>query len=170
MSRFPMVELRRGADVRSSNVDKKSEDGELAVRLVNYVDVYYNDFIGPELDLMEATATADQVAKFTLRVGDVVITKDSETAEDIGVAAYVEREAADVVCGYHLAIVRSRGLFHPRFLYYAFRSDFVRGQMTARANGVTRYGLTYDAIRALSIPAPELEEQVAVATCSSTTS
>lgn len=163
MNRFPLLELRRGADVMASNVDKKSVDGEIPVRLVNYVDVYYNDEVTPDLDLMPATATSDQVAKFHLKIGDTVITKDSETAEDIGVPTYVAAEAADVVCGYHLSIIRSRGAFDARFLNYAMRSKFVRGQLTARANGVTRFGLTYDAIRSVEVPCPDLDAQVEIA-------
>ena len=33
------------ADIRTSNVDKKSEEGEEAVLLCNYVDVYKNELI-----------------------------------------------------------------------------------------------------------------------------
>ena len=37
---------------------------------------------------MAATASAEQIAKFSLRAGDTIITKDSETPDDIAVAAY----------------------------------------------------------------------------------
>lgn len=49
--------LKHIASVVFSNVDKHSVDGEHPVRLCNYVDVYYNDHITQELNLMEATAT-----------------------------------------------------------------------------------------------------------------
>ena len=53
-----------------SNVDKKSYDGEAQVLLCNYTDVYYNDEILPDMEFMAATATDEQIAKFTLRAGD----------------------------------------------------------------------------------------------------
>ena len=93
-------------ELRTSNVDKKSEDGEKAVRLCNYVDVYKNDKITMSLDFMEATATEAQIERFALQVGDIVITKDSETPDDIGVPALITETAPDLVCGYHLAILR----------------------------------------------------------------
>lgn len=68
--------LKRACQVFPSNVDKKVHDGETPVRLCNYTDVYYNERIVDEMELMAATASADQIEKFTLRAGDVIITKD----------------------------------------------------------------------------------------------
>ena len=89
------------AAYRTSNVDKKSEEGELPVRLCNYTDVYYGDRIrAGEGEFMEATASPGEVERFGLRVGDVLITKDSEDWEDIAVPALVDETADDFVCGY----------------------------------------------------------------------
>ena len=77
-------------ELRTSNVDKKSADGEQAVKLCNYVDVYYHDKIRSEIAFMDATATTAQIENFTLRKGDVVMTKDSETPDDIGIPALVD--------------------------------------------------------------------------------
>jgi hypothetical protein len=44
------------ADVLFSNVDKHTIEGEQAVRLCNYVDVYNNERITVSLDFMEASA------------------------------------------------------------------------------------------------------------------
>ena len=51
--------LKTIAAVQLSNVDKKSVAGQESVRLCNYVDVYYSDRIGPDLDFMAATATPE---------------------------------------------------------------------------------------------------------------
>ena len=71
----------------ASNVDKKTKDGELPVQLCNYTDVYYNDVLSFDLPFMKATATCEQIERFTLRTGDTVITKDSEDPNDIAVPA-----------------------------------------------------------------------------------
>ena len=44
-----------------SNVDKHSLEDELPVRLCNYTDVYKNERVSPELDLMQATATQQEI-------------------------------------------------------------------------------------------------------------
>ena len=150
-----VVPLGYLADVRISNVDKKEKTDEVPVRLINYVDVYYGDRIVPELQLMAATASRSQIRAFRLNPGDVVITKDSESADDIGVPAYVERTASDMVCGYHLAIIRPRSKgIDGRFLYWAINSDDVRNQMASRATGVTRFGLRTDAIHQIKLRVP----------------
>lgn len=95
--------MKHIAKVNLSNVDKKKNEGEISVKLCNYVDVYYNDCITSDFNFMEATATPNQIDKFTLRKGDVIITKDSESWEDIAVPAYVPFDLDGVICGYHLA-------------------------------------------------------------------
>ncbi len=155
--------LRRVADVHISNVDKKSGADQIPVKLVNYTDVYYGDRIVPEWELMAATATPKQAQGFKLNPGDVVITKDSESADDIGVAAFVERSAPDMVCGYHLAILRPRTGTDGRFLYWAITSEDTRRQMELGATGVTRFGLRTDAINQVTLRMPTYSEQRAIA-------
>ena len=98
--------LRSTADYVVSNVDKVPADDEVPVRLCNYTDVYNNEFITLALEFMHATASEDEIAKFGLEVDDVIITKDSESWDDIGVPALVRETANDLVCGYHLALLR----------------------------------------------------------------
>src|SRR5262245_49855421 len=61
--------LKTISSVQLSNVDKKSVEGQEPVRLCNYVDVYYNERITADLDFMAATATPEQIRRFSLRVG-----------------------------------------------------------------------------------------------------
>ncbi len=92
--------LEHVASYRTSSVDKKAEEGEIPVRLCNYTDVYYQDRIRAGAgDFMEATASPREIARFGLRVGDVLVTKDSEDWRDIGVPALVEETASDFVRG-----------------------------------------------------------------------
>ena len=102
------IPLERVAEIILSNVDKKSGKGEAVVQLCNYTDVYYNDIIDKNIEFMEATATPREIERFSLRHGDVLITKDSETPDDIAVPALVNDTLENVLCGYHLAILRPR--------------------------------------------------------------
>ena len=145
------VPLKSVAELRFSNVDKKSYDGEKAVLLCNYTDVYYNRRIDGRITFMEATASPSQVAQLTLRAGDVLLTKDSETAEDIAVAALVTADLPGVVLGYHLALIRPR-ILDGSFLYWALQSRRVRDAFSLAASGVTRFGLRQDAVGRVPIP------------------
>ena len=155
--------LKSFATVQLSNVDKKSAEGQNAVRLCNYVDVYYNEHIESSLEFMPATATKDQVGRFTLRAGDVLITKDSELWTDIAVPAVVTQDLPDVLCGYHLAHIRPSSNFDGKYLSRAFSAVGLRDQFQVSANGITRFGLTGDAIRTGQFPLPPLPEQLAIA-------
>ena len=162
-SHWAVKRLKTLASVRLSNVDKKSRDGEVPVKLCNYVDVYYNESITGRLDFMEATATPDQVRRFRLRAGDVVITKDSESWYDIAVPAVVAEEVTGVLCGYHLALIRPNASVHGKFLARAFSAIGPRDQFHLAANGITRFGLGGDAIRTGLLPWTPKEEQQAIA-------
>jgi type I restriction enzyme S subunit len=155
--------LRNAAEMRVSNVDKHTKDDEHPVRLCNYVDVYKNDRIIDSLKFMRATATSGEIERFRLEIGDVLITKDSETWDDIGVPALVEQSANDLICGYHLALLRPRNhILRGGYLFRALQSKPVAYQFHVEANGVTRYGLSHAAIQSISLPIPPLPEQAAI--------
>jgi type I restriction enzyme S subunit len=147
-----------------SNVDKFTTDNEIPIRLCNYTDVYNNEFIRLDLDFMQATATADEIRKFGLLVYDVIITKDSESWDDIGIPAIVQETASDLVCGYHLAVLRPMSdRLRGRYLFRCLQAKEIRTQLELASTGVTRFGLPKDAIGKLVLPVPPLERQDAIA-------
>jgi type I restriction enzyme S subunit len=148
-----------------SSVDKIPVDGELPIRLCNYTDVYYHEYIHAGLDFTTSTATNDEAKKFHLRVDDVIITKDSESWDDIAVPALVTETAEDLVCGYHLAILRpSGGRLLGRFLFRCLQARPIRIQLElAASTGVTRFGLPISQIGRLLLPVPPIEQQGAIA-------
>ena len=151
--------LRTVTDMRVSNVDKHTKQDEIPVRLCNYVDVYKNDRITQSMPFMRATARKDEIEKFRLQRGDVLITKDSETWDDIGVPALVVNSAEDLLSGYHLALLRPFKEVLGAYLARALLSKAVAYQFHVRANGVTRYGLTHTGIQSVHLPLPPLGEQ-----------
>ena len=150
-------------DLTLSSVDKKTKPDERPVRLCNYTDVYNHDFIHADMDFMSATATDREVGRCSLQRGDVIITKDSEKHDDIGVPAVLREDIPNLVCGYHLAILRARPRVDGTYLFYALKTREVQQQFHAYANGVTRFGLRKADIGLVEVPLPPLEEQRAIA-------
>jgi type I restriction enzyme, S subunit len=163
MPQWPTLELREVAEVRISNVDKKSYASEHPVKLCNYMDVYANDYLTSTLDFMLATAGPSEIERFSLRVGDVVITKDSENPDDIGVPAVVVEAIDNLVCGYHLALIRPKGRIHPVYLAKQLASSRTTKYFAAHATGSTRYGLPIGTIEKLDILVPPPGEQSKIA-------
>ncbi|MGL6160872.1 restriction endonuclease subunit S [Microbulbifer sp.] len=152
------------AKVIVSPVDKKTVDGEISVRLCNYTDVYYNTHITRNLKFMEATAKQAEIDRFALKIGDVVITKDSETPGDIAVPALISEDLGGVVCGYHLAIVRpKRSVLDSAFLNYLFSMQKTRYYFFTLATGATRFGLSIGGINKAHFKLPPIKEQRRIA-------
>ena len=154
--------LRTVAEMRVSNVDKHTKEEEFPVRLCNYVDVYKNDRITQGIAFMSATASRDEIEKFRLNRNDVVITKDSEAWDDIGVPSLVTEPADDLISGYHLAVIRPKENTYGPYLFWALRSKPTAYQFHVEAKGVTRYGLAHHGIQSALIPHPPLSEQKAI--------
>jgi type I restriction enzyme S subunit len=152
--------LKHVADVRFSGVDKHSHDNEIPVRLCNYTDVYKNDEITDDMVLMRATATAGEIARLTLKADDVIITKDSETPDDIAVPAWVSKALTGVVCGYHLGLLRPDARSTDgEFLFCAIGAARIAEQFHVLANGVTRFALSKHDVKNAIVPLPPVEEQ-----------
>ena len=156
--------LRSAADYVVSNIDKVPDDNESPVRLCNYTDVYNNEFITLAIGFMEVTASEAEIAKFGLAVDDVIITKDSESWDDIGVPALVRETADNLVCGYHLALLRPfKQKMDGAFLFRCLQAKPVRMQLELAANGVTRFGIPKSEIGTMRVPVPPVAQQRAVA-------
>ena len=154
--------LKYVADCFPSNVDKHTKDDEISVRLCNYTDVYKNDFIKDDMDLMVASATRGEIEKFTLLKNDVIITKDSETANDIAMPAIVKEDLNNVICGYHLSVLRpNHGLFG-EYLFRTLQSKIINIQFEVCSNGVTRVALGLYDLKKAKIPLPPVDEQKAI--------
>jgi type I restriction enzyme, S subunit len=156
--------LAEVAEIRISNVDKKSAVGEIPVRLCNYIDVYKNVYITAALDFMEATATPSEIARFCVDLGDVMITKDSETPDDIGVPAVAIWSDPKLVCGYHLALFKPhRDQIDPVFLAKQLRLPRIAAYYGRLACGSTRYGLSNSGIARTPLRFPPLPQQRKIA-------
>jgi type I restriction enzyme S subunit len=161
---WKILKLKEITDVRSSNVNKKSKNNERHIKLCNYTDVYYNEQINENIKFMEATAKDREIERFTLEKDDVIITKDSETPDDIGVPAVVTKDLSNILCGYHLALLKpNKKLIDGEFLSKMLQSKNITNQFYRLAQGLTRFGLRVTSIKNTKIPVPPLEEQKKIA-------
>ena len=161
---WPEERIHDIAKLKTSNVDKKNKEDEDVVKLCNYLDVYNNSKIDSSIDFMVATASKSDIKRFTLKRGDVVITKDSEDPFDIGIPALINEDIDGLVCGYHLTIIQSdQERLLGNYLYYALEADRSKHQFALASNGVTRFGLTQQGTKNLKICVPSLDEQKKIA-------
>lgn len=154
-----LKKLKFNSLIQFSNVDKLTEPDEIPVFLCNYVDVYKNEIIDNVIAFMEASATKSEINKFLLRKGDILITKDSESVDDIAVPAIVSEDFDNVLCGYHLAQIRVEKELNADYLFRLFQSKQFNQNFEASASGMTRYGLSVYSIKNVLVPIPPQSEQ-----------
>ncbi len=141
--------LANVAEIRVSNVDKKSNPAEQPVRLCNYMDVYTHEYITEDMQFMEATAIPAEIQRFRVERGDVLITKDSEAPDDIGIPAVVVDDIDNLVCGYHVALLKTKkDRVDPIYLSKQLATAETSRYFSRLASGSTRYGLSYGSIAA----------------------
>lgn len=170
MSEWSEARLSDVAEIRFSNVDKKTIPGEVPVRLCNYMDVYGNaGYVTSDLAFMEASASTSEIERFRVERGDVLLTKDSETPDDIGIPAEVVDDIPNLICGYHLALIKPRrGQIDSAYLAKQLGSQLIARYFSRLANGSTRYGLSSSSIACTPIPFAPPSQQRRIAEILST--
>lgn len=159
-SHWTLSKIKNKCSVIPSSVDKKTKEDEIDVKLCNYVDVYYNDKITSAIDFMPATATAKEIDKYTLHLNDVIITKDSEDPDDIGIPSLVKEVSENLVCGYHLTIIRTNNIdVLGDYIFWCLKDPILATQLNKEATGVTRWAIASRHIKNVILPIPPFEEQ-----------
>ena len=160
LSKYQLGEV---ASYEVSNIDKKSKDGEKIVRLCNFTDVYSNWAITDSMKnkFMEASASDSQIEKFSLKKGQVAITKDSETRDDIGIPTYIADDFKDVVLGYHCALITPDSTkVDGKYLNAFLNSNVAKKYFENNAVGSgMRFSLTLDTIKDILLYLPSLKDQ-----------
>ena len=151
------------AKIEISGVDKKTMDGEIPVRLCNFVDVYYNWAITKEKAkaFMVASAKQTEIDKCSIGKGMVAITKDSETRDDIGIATYIADDFEDVLLGYHCALITPNpAIVDGKYLNAFMHTRYIQKYFENNASGSgQRYTLSNDTISNIPVLLPSIEEQ-----------
>ncbi len=167
MNNWKQQKLGIVADVKLSNVDKLTIENERIVRLCNYTDVYKNSFINNEKSesFMLASCNENEYEKFILKKGQVAITKDSETPNDIGVSTYISEDFEDVVLGYHLALITpDNDKLNGQFLHYWLNTKQAKRYFENNAGGSgQRCTLVLDCIKSTPLYLPNLSTQEKIA-------
>ncbi len=156
--------LKHISSVELSSVDRHEYEDEKRVNICHYPDVYKNEYIDSRSVLPTGTCSDSEFEKFSLRGGDILLTKDSESPDDIGIPTFVIENIDNTVCGYHLAIIRMKSTdFHSEFIYRYIESKNVKDYFYISSSGITRFGLGKGSIENLKVVAPPEDEQKQVA-------
>ena len=162
-SNWSMKKLKYLFDVELSTVDRHISEKEKKIFICHYPDVYKNEYIDKNTKLSNGSCSNLEFSKFTLTKGDILLTKDSESPEDIGIPTYILEDIENAVCGYHIAIIRSKNnILSSEFLFRYLESKSAKDYFYISSNGITRYGLGKNKIESIYVSFPSLEIQIKI--------
>jgi len=130
--------LKLISKVELSTVDRHENNVECQVSICHYPIVYKNEKITKNTKLDSGTCSRKELGRFNLKKDDVLVTKDSETSNDIGVPAYVIEDMDNSVCGYHLAqISTDKTQLLGSFLFRYLQTELVSNYFETESHGIT---------------------------------
>ncbi len=163
-SHWKVKRLKYFSSVELSSVDRHIVEDEIPVDVCHYTQVYKNEKINKTTKLSKGTCTPQELKKFSLFKGDILLTKDSESPDDIGIPTFIEEVLEGTVCGYHLCHIRVlEREMNPEFLYRFVESTTIQRYFSISSNGVTRFGLGKSTIENMPILLPPPVDQQTIA-------
>ncbi len=130
------------------------------IPFIRFTDVYNKRSLRKEdiTALVECTEKEKQTLKVSR--GDVLFTRTSETAEDVGWASVVLDELDECVFnGFTIRATPKTGLLLPEYCEYCFTTNEFRKYASSHCSFTTRASLTGNTIAEFMLSIPSLDEQ-----------
>lgn len=147
----------------SSGIDKKTNDNETSVRMVNYTDIIqsrkYNPIQTGEKEYMVVSTPVSKLNEHRLIKGDMVFIPSSETKEDLGYSSLIDFDENDIVYSYHILRYRTHKNIHHFFKKYLINHHSVLNQFSRESKGTTRQIIGRNVFNNVRVVLPPLQEQ-----------
>lgn len=157
--------MRYIGNFTSSGIDKKINEDEPLVKIINYTDVYGNESrtLGSSRNYMEVSCSEEKRIEHRVRKGDLIFTPSSETIEDIGLSALVDEDLGNTAFSYHVLRFRFEKEVNHSFKKYLCNNYLVLSYFSANARGTTRQTLSRDNFNSAIVILPPKDEQTIIA-------
>lgn len=157
------IRLGMLGEFSSSGIDKKSNENETPVRMVNYTDIiqsrkYYPIQTG-EKEYMRVTTPQSKLEEHRLRKGDMVFIPSSETHEDLGYSSLIDFDEEDFVYSYHILRYKTKKPIFHYYKKYLINHHSVLNQFSSECKGTTRQIIGRDVFNNVRVVLPPLSEQ-----------
>ncbi len=163
---WDVFQLGKIGEFSSSSVDKKIDENNELINLINYLDIYKSKDkkINSKINFMKVSANPNQMISSQVDIGDVLFTPSSETIEDIGHSAVVFEDLNKTLFSYHLVRMKFKRSIDNDFKRFQFNNKFILNQFSSKATGTTRKTLGKQDFKSTITVLPEYSEQKKIAT------
>jgi type I restriction enzyme S subunit len=161
---WDVVQLARLLEFRNGvNSDKK--DYGAGTSFINVLEVITKSHLRMSDIPGRVSLSKSSRDAYSVRRGDLVFNRTSETQDEIGLASVFLDDGPVVFGGF---VIRGRPIpgaaLHAEYAGYAFRAPAIRWQIVARGQGAIRANIGQADLRAIFVPLPDPREQAAIAT------
>lgn len=157
---FPMGVL---FDFRNG-LSKGKEFFGTGIPFIRYTDVYNNRSLKAENITALVECTDTELEKLRVSKGDVLFTRTSETAEDVGWSSVMLDDMdACVFNGFTIKATPKTDYLLPEYCKYCFSTKEFRQYVTSHCAFTTRASLTGKTISEFLLPVPSMDEQRKIA-------
>ncbi|MEI6141514.1 MAG: restriction endonuclease subunit S [Mariniphaga sp.] len=132
-------------------------------KFINVLDILNNDFITHEKIIGSVNVDEELFNKFSVKYGDILFQRSSETREEVGTASVYLDENKSATFGGFVIRGKKIGEYEPVFLNRLLKTDLSREQITSKSGGSTRYNVGQEILASVSLPFPTLPEQASIA-------
>ena len=133
------------------------------VRFINVLEpISYSHIYGPEIP-GRVEISGSVASAYSVKLGDVVFNRTSETDSELGLAAVYVGDEQVVFGGF---VIRGRPIddtFDPKYSGYALRAKMIRSQIIPMGQGVVRANIGQQNLRRVLAAVPPKVEQRAIA-------
>jgi type I restriction enzyme S subunit len=133
-------------------------------RFISYVNVFNNLATSAPPDNRVSVGASER--QNAVRFGDVLFTASSERADEVGISSAVTLDSTEPIYLNSFCFgLRPSSAYDldPEYSKHLFRAASVRRQIVRTANGVTRFNISKERFRAVSVPLPPREIQREIA-------
>ncbi|MFA8443755.1 restriction endonuclease subunit S [Yoonia sp.] len=130
---------------------------------VSYSDVYRNTELPLTVNGLVQSSAEDRM-RYTLKAGDVLFTRTSETIDEIGFSSVcIEDMPEAVFAGFLIRFRPTKGKLAPLFSKFLFRNERLRAFFSKEMMIVTRASLSQGLLQRMPVVLPPIEEQEQIA-------
>lgn len=158
-SNYDIVKMGDLFDFRNG-LSKGKEFFGKGIPFIRYTDVYNNRMLHKENISALVECTTAEKQKLNVTRGDVLFTRTSETAEDVGWSSVMLDDIGDCVFnGFTIRATPKTKYLLPEYCAYCFSTDEFRQYVASQCAFTTRASLTGKTIAEYELVVPSIEDQ-----------
>ena len=150
----------------SSLTGKTKEDFDKGnAKYIPYINVYKNTFI--DIHSLGKVNIREEEKQNVVKKGDILFTISSETPEEAGMSSVLADEIKDCYVNSFCSLFRFNSLSDKNIYFYGYllRHHTIREYFRKTAQGSTRFNLSKESFKNLSLLVSKLDEQQKIADC-----